>query len=105
METKFDFSNDNNAYIHKIDQDIILHIKRINNSVANLYFTDEKLNKINIPDKIFVFTYNYENRHEKIPVQKINQGYILCWTDNYTVEFNKKVLINIKNQRQWNIYS
>jgi hypothetical protein len=49
-----------------MELNMILHIKRLNHSVAILYFTDEKSNKINIPDDILVYTYNYEDTNKKM---------------------------------------
>ena len=104
METTFDFTKTENEYIYNINSTTILHIKKINNSVASLWFTDEMSNKINIPNGIIVYTYDYQT-NEKI-IQNLNgQDYFLCWTDDYIVELNKNVLINIKNQRKWNITS
>ena len=59
--------------------------------------------KINIPNGVLIYTYDYQNIQKKVIQESINEEYALCWTDNYTVELNKKILINIKNQRKWNI--
>ena len=102
MET-FDFTNTDNEYIHNMGSNMILHIKRSNHSVAVLYFTDEMSNKINIPDGIVVYTYDYQNIKTKVIHKCIGQAYPLCWTDNYTIELNAVEIIHITNQRKWNI--
>lgn len=99
----FDFSETNEEFIMYMDSYTILHITRISNSIAVLYFTDEKGIKINIPNDIIVYTYNYEDTKNKVIQKNINQEYALCWTDNYTIECGEEELINIKNQRKWNI--
>ena len=106
METNFDFTKTNNEYIYNINSNIILHINRMNHSVAILYFTDEMGNKINIPNGIVVYTYDYQNKNKKISLKSsIKKEYLLCWTDDYTIELNKNIVLNIKNQRNWNITS
>jgi len=104
METTFDFTTIDNEYMYNMNSTTIIHIKRINNSVAILYFTDEMSNKINIPNDILVYT--FDNQTNKKMIQNAsNQYYPLCWTDDYIVELHKNVVINIKNQRKWNITS
>ena len=105
MKTSFNFISNDSEYIYNINSHTILHIKQINNGVAVLYFTDEDSNKINIPNNIMVYTYDFEDNNKRLLLNPIRQDYALCWTDNYTVELNKNVLINIKNQRKWNIIS
>ena len=100
-ETTFDFKMPDSEYIYNINSNIILHIKQVNYSVAILYFTDELGNKINIPDDILVYTYD---NSKEVLLKPIKQQYALCWTDDYIIKVNDK-LINIKNQRQWNIIS
>jgi hypothetical protein len=104
METTFDFENYNSEYTYNVNYNVILHIKRINHAVAILYFTDEMNNKMNIPDDILVYTYDYSD-NKRVLLKPIKQEYALCWTDNYEIELNKNILINIKNQRKWNITS
>ena len=104
METTFDFENYNSEYTYNVNYNVILHIKRINYAVAILYFTDEMNNKMNIPDDILVYTYDYSD-NKRVLLKPIKQEYALCWTDNYEIELNKNILINIKNQRKWNITS
>jgi hypothetical protein len=101
MENIFDFTMTDTDYIYNINSTTILHITRINHSVAMLYFTDELSNKINVPTDIVVYTYDYQNK--KVVQNAFKEEYPLCWTDDYIIELNKNVLINIKNQRKWNI--
>lgn len=102
METIFEFENANSEYTYNINHNVNLHIKRINHGVAILYFTDEMNNKINVPNDILVYTYDNTN-NKRVLLNQINQEYALCWSDNYEIELNKNILINIKNQRKWNI--
>jgi hypothetical protein len=104
METTFEFENSNSEYTYNVNSNINLHIKRINNGVAILYFTDEMNNKVNVPNDILVYTYDNTN-NERVILNPMRQYYALCWTDNYEIELNKNILINIKNQRKWKITS
>jgi len=104
METTFDFTTTDNKYFYNMNSTNILLIKRINHSVAVLYFMDEMNNKIDIPDNIVIYTYDYQT-NKKIILNAIRQAYLLCWTDDYIVEFDKIELIKINNQRKWNIIS
>lgn len=99
----FDFTKTDNEYIYDMGSNIILHIKRINHSVAALYFTDEVGDKINIPDGIVVYTYDYQSPNKKIIQKAHKQDYPLCWTDNYTIEYNKIIILSLNNQRKWDI--
>lgn len=102
MET-FDFRKIDNEYLYNISSNVVLHIKRINYGVVILYFTDEVNNKINIPDSVIVYTYDYEDINKKIIQKAIKQDYPLCWTDNYIIEYNKIEILSLHNQRTWNI--
>ena len=104
MET-FDFTKKDNKYKYNMGSNIILNIKRINHSVAVLYFTDEMSNKINIPDDIVIYTYDYEDTNKKIILKAIKEECPLCWTDNYTIEYKKIEILSINSQRKWNIYT
>jgi phosphate starvation-inducible membrane PsiE len=104
MET-FDFTKIDNEYMYNMGSNMILHIKRINHSVAILYFTDEMNNKINIPEDIVVYTYYYQDTNIKIIQKPIKQDYHLCWTDNYTIEYKKIQILSLNSQRKWNIMS
>ena len=104
MKTTFEFENSNSEYTYNVNFNINLHIKRINNAVAILYLTDEMNNKMNVPNNILVYTYDYTN-NKRVLLNPIKQEYALCWTDNYEIELNNNILINIKNQRKWNITS
>ena len=97
---EFDFKSDC-EYFYDYDTNVQLYIKRINHSVATLYFIDEMNDKINVPDGVVIYTTDYQNSEKRVIINPIDEYYSLCWTDDYIVELNKKVLINIKNQRKW----
>ena len=103
--TMFDFSDSNselNFYIG--DNYTTLNIKRINDSIAILYFTDDLNNHIDIPTEIKIYTFDFNDTKKRViqtPVTE--QLYTLCWSENYIVEFNDNIILNIESQRHWNI--
>ena len=104
MET-FDFTKTDNEYVYPVGSNMILHIKRVNHGVAVLYFTDEMSNKINIPEGIVVYTFDYQDTIKKIKQKPIKQDYALCWTDNYTIEYNQIEIVSTNSERKWKIIS
>lgn len=106
MKSTFNFSNTDNEYIHAIHPGLLVHIHRISHSVASLSFTDEFNNKVPIPTEIKVYTFDYTKKQSKVIVKpSLHNDYALCWTDNYTVEWNSEIVLNIKNKRSWKITS
>lgn len=99
MNKPFDFMKEC-EYVY-IDSYANFRIKRIHHSVAILYFTDEMSNKINIPNGVVVYTSDYQNSEKRVILKPIDESYHLCWTDDYIVELNEIILINIKSQRKW----
>ena len=99
----FDFMRTCEYLYSPDDSGISLCIKQVNNSVAVLNFIDDDCNKVNIPEGIVVYTTDYQNSEKKVILKPIDEYYSLCWTDDYIVEFNKKIIINVKSQRKWMI--
>jgi hypothetical protein len=64
---------------------------------------DNMNNNINAPNDVLVYTLDYQNNG--VLLSPINQSYALCWTDNYIIKLNNNIIINIQNQRKWNINS
>ena len=101
METTFNFSNRNIEFIYALHpkSEIILHIKRKNNKVAKLYFTNQLNEKIDIPPEFIV----YQNSKIKNPNE--TDDYTLHWNKNYDIVYNGETLYNIRNERTWTIYN
>ena len=103
MSSTFSFTdNASSEYVHQMNPHIILHLYRINHGVAILDFTDEMNVKINIPTGIIIYTNDYQT-NQKVVQKPITNFYTLGWTDNYIVEYNNKLLLDIKNKRNWDI--
>ena len=101
METTFNFSNRNTEFIYALHpkSQIILHMKRKNNKVATLYFTNQLNEKIDIPPEFIIFhDNNIQNPNE-------TNDYTLHWNKNYDIVYNGETLYNIRNERTWTIYN
>ncbi len=94
------FTTTGSEHIYKINSNIVLRLYRNNHSVSILEFTDEMNNKIIIPPGIIVYTKDHQNK-EKVVDASIGNIYTLSWGDDYQIEFNNKLLLNIKNNRMW----
>lgn len=106
MKSTFNFSKPHNQYVHVIKRELLVHIHRISHSVASLTFTDECNNKVPIPDEIKVYTFDYNKKQSKVILEpSLNNDYALCWTENYTVEWNGEIVVNLQNKRSWKITS
>ena len=101
METTFNFSNDDAEYIYALHpkSEIILHIKRIKNSTATLFFTNQLNNGISIPSDFII----YHNGEVLEPSDRYS--YTLYWSKNYDVAYNGETLYNIRKEKTWTIYN
>ena len=99
----FNFTNIKNTFTHDISENIVMHIDIIK-SVASLYFTDKTGEDINIPSGMVVYEYDFQT-NKKVLLKSIRQYFVLCWTDNYTIECNNKIILDILNERKWTITS
>ena len=89
-------------YNYEITQNVFLHIYRYNRDVAIIQFIDEKGNKINIPKGFIVYIKDYGTKKTLIHRPHSN-NYILCWREDYKIEYNGKLLLDITNNRNWDI--
>lgn len=86
--------------------DIMVHLDRTSHSVAVIYFTDNQNPKkyIPIPKGIVVYTYDFQDTKRRVIQEPINSSsYGLCWTENYEVEYNGKIILELKNKRCWDV--
>lgn len=88
---------------HNIDDNIMLHVEKLNNTILILYFTDENNSKINIPTGIHVCEYDCKNAKYKIFLEKQTsiQMYTLYLGDSYEIQYNNIVILNIVSHTKW----
>jgi len=104
MKTEFPLSKFENEYIYSILPNIILHIKSINNSIANLYFTNELNHKIDIPSEILLYSYIRGNKNQKyIEYPTEENTYLLYSNYNYDIKYNGYNVLHIKSKISWDI--
>jgi hypothetical protein len=104
--------NEEQLYFKDITENIRLNIEKETETIAVLYFTqlsdemdNEIITNIDIPEGIKVYT--YDEKKEKIVENpmKNSQQYILCWTENYIIEYNDNCLCKIISKKSWDILS
>lgn len=98
----FHFTNAITTFTYNISECVIIHIDTISHSLASLYFTNDFNENIYIPSGFVVYEYDFRTK-EKVPLKSIQDHFVLCWTDNYTIEHNNKIILDIKNERKWMI--
>lgn len=103
MKSTFDFFNPKQEYFYEINPEIILCIKRISHSVAHLYFIDNCENRINIPTNLSIYSFDFQNISKRVLLEPIQQEYLLCWTENYEIEWSGEIKMVFQSQRQWDI--
>ena len=84
-------------YILKMSPSVVLHIYRTNYYVA-IKFTDEMNNKINTPSGLIIYTKDFQTNIKVIQKPVDNNLYALCWSDDYIVEFNNELVLDVKNK-------
>lgn len=100
--------NKQQFFFKNVTDNIILHLVKASESVAVLYFSkisdisNEKIN-IEIPEGIQVYTYNERNQKILEKPVKDSQQYVLCWTDDYVVEYHDTTLCKMISKRAWDI--
>ena len=99
----FSFINTKELFVKHINSDTNLKIEQTSKSIACLYFTDGAFNKINIPNNIVIYTYDYHTKERVISKPLDLKNYVLCWTDNYDIEMDNDVLLLLRNNRKWDI--
>ena len=74
-------------------------------SLAILYFINENAEKIDIPEGICVYEYDKETVGKRVILKKVSnsQMFVLCYTDDYDITYNGKVIHKIESQRSWKI--
>jgi hypothetical protein len=89
-----------NIVVRPLDDNTSICIKCIAPSIAMLYFIDDALQVIPIPDNLVV--YEFDENKKKI-LKSIDNTYPLCFTDHYLIEYNQINFMHIKPKRVWDI--
>ena len=102
METTFNFSNKGTEFIYALHpkSEIILRIKRKNNSIATLYFTNQLNENIKIPSEFIVY-----QDTEILNPNNYTDDYTLYWRNKYDIVYRGETLFNFVKEKTWTIYS
>jgi hypothetical protein len=74
-------------------------LETVGPSIARLYFVQDNA-EIDIPDGIQVY-----DETNAVWVKKLcnTQDFVLGWTDNYSVRYQGKTIMNLINKRVWSV--
>jgi hypothetical protein len=99
MNYPFDFKK-KDTYKMALSDTLFLHIERVTNSWASLYFTDEMNNRVPTPSEIRVYDNVYDENNGVLQLKQSNEGfYCLGWTENYLVKYKDEIILTIDNPR------
>jgi hypothetical protein len=87
--------------VYSLNNDLLIHIEKVSQSISVLSFTDINYNKINIPNGTFMYSYEDKHKYMVNPIP-YTQCYSLCYTDKYELLING-VKIHITNKRDFSI--
>jgi hypothetical protein len=110
METTFNFKQDTELiYALHPTSEIILHINRLNNSKASLYFTNQLNEEIDIPSGFIIYHIKKPNSVDffriKLQPNETTNDYTLYWRKNYDIVYNGETIYNIRNEKTWTLYN
>ena len=92
----------NNIYKSNLNEKITINIECMSDSLSILYFRNEKNEKIDIPNEIDIYTYDFQ--YNRVLLESVtDESYVLCYLYEYDIIFNGKKVINIKPQKVWQI--
>lgn len=103
FKSSFSFINTKMAEAIVPNTNIKLVIRRLNSSIAELYFLDELNEVMDIPNNDIIIKEAITNKIIK-SIPDANY-YILAWCDSYHIFYCNKAILNLQSQRQWAIYS
>ena len=97
----FDFYNKDSQFTTKLEDCILMILKRSSHGAAYVHFTntDGELLPIPMNFKIVDKTHKLEVK----PIARNEPYFALCFTDNYTIFYNDKEVLNLKAQRAWKL--
>jgi hypothetical protein len=98
------FANSESNFVHKIDENIIIHIERHSNSVSKLYFSDEDNTRIPIPSNFMIITKDpATSMLMTMPAGPMMDMYTLYFTEKYEFNYEGNTVLLMKPVRGWNI--
>ena len=96
----FSFINPQTILNVPVNEEVIMCLQRVNHGVARIYFVEKDGLKKNIPDGIKV--YDVTNTVYLTPLPK-KPYFGLRWTDNYIITLNGVPIVELVNNRSWDV--
>jgi hypothetical protein len=85
------YKSDNINYI-ELNDDCIIHIKPIDNTIARIYFSDKNNYPIKVPNDIKLFD---SSKTEQKP---FFNNFFVVYFENYTLYYQNTILLKLANQ-------
>lgn len=85
------YKSDNINYI-ELNENCIIRIKRIDNTIARIYFTDKNNYPIEIPNDVKLVDSN------KIEQKPFLNNFLIVYFENYTLYHQNTILLKLTNQ-------
>ena len=95
FQGSFSYKNEN-PFVKKLDNGLILKIESHDEDFAKLYFINTEGTQIEIPDNIRLINITNGNRHCN-PFMGV---FLITWFSSYDLMKNQNILIKISNQKQ-----
>jgi len=101
---EFLFSDPNSSYQITLENNIILTLQIVTNSLAMIFFRDSQGNVTDVPPALAIYGYDpVTNVKKEIYTMPGTHQYGLCWTDNYTISYKNQTVFTITNKRAWDL--
>ena len=97
--------DEDETFTIKLNEYVILNLKKENNAWGTIYFTDGKGNIMNIPLEFYIFICNAVNHRFPLRPNNIKQTFDLSWMTNYAIYYKTENILNLKSQRVWELTS
>ncbi len=85
------YKSDNINYI-ELNDNCIIHIKPIDNTIARIYFTDNTNYPIEVPTDVKLFDSN------KIEQKPFLNNFLIVYFENYTLYYQNTLLLKLTSQ-------
>jgi hypothetical protein len=106
----FDFKKKEHLIL-TIDENVVLHLKQLENSYCVLYFKnkeekeeeEDEYSNIIIPQDVVVYDTVYNDKYSSSHPIKSRKYYYLSWSENYLVKYKSEIVLNMHNPRIWEL--
>lgn len=104
MKTKVPFIfNLKNIHDILVGNGITMRLECISPSISKLYFINDISLQVAIPDGIAVYDNTNKIDVKPLPGNSGTKFFILCYSDNYIISMNGRIILELSNKHQWEL--